>query len=65
MRNAALKINSIASMHGGRRIPGVHFGDDAKGWKQIQIGAVLAFTLPLFVLAVGSALPWAFRGFQN
>ncbi len=42
-----------------------HFGDDVKGWNQIQIGAVLALIVPLFVLVVGSALGWAIRGFRT
>jgi hypothetical protein len=38
---------------------------DEERRKAIQFASILAFVPPVFLLALGSALVWAFRGFRN
>jgi hypothetical protein len=33
-------------------------------WEAIRLGSVIALVPPVFLLALGSALVWAFRGFR-
>jgi hypothetical protein len=38
---------------------------DKERWEAVRLASVVALLPPAFMLAVGSALVWAFRGFRN
>ena len=37
---------------------------DKERWEAVRLASVIALVPPAFVLALGSALVWAFRGFR-